>query len=109
MFNELDVVIVSTLCSESRHVTGTSGIVRQPYLGDIGTIVHVHAPTDYIVECVDENTGGTLWLADFRIDELVSLPPAWRFHLSETSAGVYTATGEGPRGMHVESTDADPA
>jgi hypothetical protein len=108
MFAELDVVVVSKLLVPDRRVDGTQGCVRQPCLGDDGTIVHVLGPHDFIVECVDPNSGYTLWLADFKADELAVPPKNWRFTLAEVSAGAYRATGDGPSGLHVESTDSDP-
>jgi hypothetical protein len=108
MFNELDVVVVRELLTGHRHVDGTAGVVRQPYLGDIGTVVHVHDSKNFIVECIDSDSGYTLWLAEFHADELVCPPSAWTFRLSEVSPGAYMATGVGPRGMHAESKDSDP-
>ena len=108
MFDYLDVVVVRELLTAHRHVDGTAGVVRQPYLGDIATIVHVHDSKNYVVECIDSDSGYTLWLADFHVDELAKPPSGWAFRLSEVSAGVYLATCDGPRGMHAESTDSDP-
>jgi hypothetical protein len=45
MFAEPDVVVVSKLLVPSRRVDGTQGCVRQPCLGDDGTVVHVLART----------------------------------------------------------------
>ncbi|HEY8945579.1 MAG TPA: hypothetical protein VIM73_15025 [Polyangiaceae bacterium] len=108
MFSELDVVVVRELRSSSRHVDGTEGLVRQPVLGDLGAIVQVLAPRRYTVECVEDGTGCTIWLADFDLGELTPPPPGWNFEVVEISANVYRATGNGPRGMRVESTDVDP-
>jgi hypothetical protein len=108
MFAELDVVVVSTLLLPVRHVDGTQGCIRQPCPGDEGTVVQVLGQHDYVVECVEPDSGYTLWLAGFTLDELTLPPRDWRFAISEISAGVYQATGDGPSGMHVESTDADP-
>jgi hypothetical protein len=107
MFAELEVVVVRALLVPTRAVSGTEGCVRQPNLGDEGTIVHVLGPRDFIVECVDPGTGYTLWIADFKDMELTAPPRGWLFSLSEVSAGVYRAAGDGPRGLHVESTDDD--
>lgn len=47
---------------------------RPPQIGDLGTIVYIAPGSQgknswYIVECLDNN-GLTVWLADFREDEL---------------------------------------
>ncbi len=108
MFDELDVVVVRELRSTSRHVDGTKGVVRQPTLGDEGAVVQVLGPRRYTVECVENTTGYTLWLADFDLGELAPPPSGWKFEALETSANVYRATGDGPHGMRVEATDVDP-
>jgi hypothetical protein len=36
------------------------------------------------------------------------VPAGWLFRVEEISAGVYRATGTGPGGMRVDSTDLDP-
>jgi hypothetical protein len=107
MFSEIDVVVIRKLVSSSRPVDGTAGLVRQPVVGDAGTIVQVLAPHRFTVECVEEGTGCTIWLADFDAGELAEPPVDWRFAISEVSANVYRATGDGPRGLHVESTDTN--
>ena len=107
MFQEFDVVIVRALLTPARRVDGTEGVVRQPIVGDVGTIVHVHTPSDYIVESVDDR-GYTIWLADFSINELALPREGWTFTAEEISPGVYRARGEGPRNMRTESTDTDP-
>jgi len=68
-FHELDVVVVQRLLVPTRTVTGTDGIVRQPRVGDRGTVVHILGSERCIVECVD-SSGMTLWLADFSFAEL---------------------------------------
>lgn len=106
MFGELDIVLVRALRSAVREVDGTPGVVRQPRVGDQGTIVHVLAPDRYIVESVDD-AGHTLWLADFDTDELVKPMVDWQFSADEISAGVYRAVGVGPGGRCVEAVDSD--
>jgi hypothetical protein len=71
-FKELDVVVVRSLRTTVRPVDGTAGVTRQPRVGDVGTVVHVLGPADYILECVDTD-GRTAWVADFHVDELA--PP----------------------------------
>jgi hypothetical protein len=78
MFKELDIVVVRALLTPTRHVDGTDTIKRQPRVGDQGTIVHVLGPEAYIVESVDA-AGMTVWLADFRADELAPIPIGWQF------------------------------
>ena len=106
MFAELDVVIVRALLVPTRSVDGSDGRCRQPRIGDQGTIVHVLDADAFVVESVDAS-GYTIWLADFRRDELAIPPKAWRFVSEEVSPGVYRATGHGPRGLHVQSTDSN--
>jgi hypothetical protein len=107
--DDMGVVIVSRLLREEREVTGTAGLVRRPRIGDQGAIVHVLGQEHRTVECVD-SSGGTSWLADFHVTELVSALTLqlWHFDVREVSAGVYRASGKGPSGMSVDSTDADP-
>ena len=70
---EYDLVRVSNLLKSERYVDGSEGVVRQPEVGDEGTVVHVHSPgRAYIVECVDSQ-GLTIWLADFVSAELEEL------------------------------------
>ena len=67
---EYDVVRVARLLSNERHLDGTENLVRQPRVGDTGTIVHVNAPgQSYMVESCDAD-GYTVWLADFERSEL---------------------------------------
>ncbi len=68
-FRELDVVYVAQLLTSTRPVDGTGAVVRQPRVGDLGTIVNVLGENAFTVECVDEG-GLTLWLADFLTEEL---------------------------------------
>ncbi len=63
------MVRVCTLLVPERPVDGTSTVLRQPRVGDIGTVVHVYDSSNMIVECCDEG-GFTLWVADFSVDEL---------------------------------------
>jgi hypothetical protein len=66
---ELDVVRVTSTGTVERTVDGSPGVVRQPAVGDVGTIVHVIGPTKFIVECVDTE-GATVWITDFDLDEI---------------------------------------
>lgn len=69
MPRELDVVRITSIGSVERAVDGSPGVVRQPVVGDLGTIVHLIRPTRFIVECVD-NQGMTVWISDFDLDEV---------------------------------------
>jgi hypothetical protein len=70
---EYDVVRVVNLRKENRPFDGTTGVMRPPRIGDVGTVVHEYKPEDLTapvrVENVDEK-GMTIWLADFERDEL---------------------------------------
>jgi hypothetical protein len=67
--SEHDVVRIVRLRTSGRHFSGTEGVRRAPRVGDVGTIVNVPDPGAFMVECVAPD-GGTVWLADFRRDEL---------------------------------------
>ena len=73
-FEEFAVVRVAAVRDRARIAQGTEGILREPRLGDIGTVVHRHPRTSginaYEVECVGQE-GHTIWLATFTHDELV--------------------------------------
>ena len=70
---EYDVVRSTRLLTPSRENSGTETVMRQPQVGDVGTIVYVlhDAGTDskYVVECGDED-GMTVWFRDFNHNEL---------------------------------------
>ncbi len=72
-FKEYDVVKVVRLLTDSRRIDGTESIMRQPQVGDVGTIVYVlddsGDESKYIVESVNQD-GMTVWLADFNHSEL---------------------------------------
>ena len=106
-YREFDVVVVRTLLTATRNVTGTDRVMRQPRIGDQGSIVHILGTENCIVECVD-SSGLTPWLADFHVDELAPWLNRWTFDVREVSSSVYRVVGSGPRNMHVESTDTDP-
>lgn len=107
MHRELATVVVRKLVQPRRQVTGTERVLRQPRVGDQGTVVRVPGADWRTVECVD-SSGCTLWLGDFHVDELAPPLGHWTFRFAEVSPGAYRATGDGPRGVHVESTDSDP-
>ena len=106
-FAEHEIVLVRKLLTSYREVTGSSGIGRQPRVGDQAAVVNISKPDHRILECVDSD-GRTLWLAEFHVEELAPPLDAWNFRVTEVSAGAYRAEGNGPRRMHVESTDTDP-
>jgi hypothetical protein len=67
--SEHDVVRVVRLRTSGRSFSGSEGVRRAPRVGDEGTIVNVPSATAFVVECVAPD-GATVWLADFRRDEL---------------------------------------
>jgi hypothetical protein len=67
--SEHDVVRVVRLRTSGRRFSGSEGVRRAPRVGDEGTIVNVPSPHVFVVECVAPG-GETVWLADFRRDEL---------------------------------------
>lgn len=52
MFKELDEVLITRLLEPTRQVDGTGPMVRQPLVGDRGTVVYVLDASHYVVECV---------------------------------------------------------
>ena len=71
VIDELDVVKVAALLETDRQFSGTEGVSRAPRIGDLATVVHVLAPgRAFIAEAVDSE-GYTLWIADFRAEELL--------------------------------------
>lgn len=76
--NELDMVRVVRLeGGPTRPVDGTPGAVRQPAIGDTGTVVaslEAGGVRKYIVECVDD-AGMTAWLGDFGEGEIERWSP----------------------------------
>jgi hypothetical protein len=72
-FGEHGVVAVRRLATPTRHVMGSEDVRREPRVGDQGAIVSVLDADHFSVECVD-GEGRTLWLADFRRDELEPVP-----------------------------------
>ena len=69
--DELDVVKVAALLENNREFSGTEGVCRPPRIGDVATVAHVLEPgRAFVVEAVDSD-GYTLWVADFRVEELL--------------------------------------
>jgi hypothetical protein len=70
---EYDIVRVSRLLVADRSFDGTDAVKRAPRLGDVGTIVYeldpANAAAPVVVEMVDDS-GMTIWLADFERAEL---------------------------------------
>ena len=71
VIDELDVVKVAALLDDDRQFGGTEGVSRAPRIGDLATVVHVLEPgRAFVAEAVDRE-GYTLWVADFRAEELL--------------------------------------
>lgn len=71
---EYDVVKVIQLNQAERSIDGSAGIMRQPRIGDTGTILVVLDTNPdlepmYVVECVASG-GYTIWLAEFAANEI---------------------------------------
>jgi hypothetical protein len=73
MCRQQDVVVVCSLNTATRQVTGTVGAVHPPRVGDQGAVLAVIGANIFQVECVD-SSGRTRWLADF---EPLSSPLSW--------------------------------
>jgi hypothetical protein len=73
VLREYDIVRVTKLIDPARKFDGTKGVLRPPQIGDVATICHEYDPMDpnapVMVEMVD-NEGLTLWIADFKRNEL---------------------------------------
>lgn len=86
MMKEYDVVHVARLDTVDRAYEGTEGVCRPPRVGDVAKICHEYEPWNpramVAVECVDES-GCTLWLADFSRDELELVPASGGMDRSE--------------------------
>lgn len=72
MIKLLDVVRVVRLFEPSRDLTGTTGILRQPRVGDEGTVVLMKKGT-YLVESVTDR-GETVFVASFTEGEIERVP-----------------------------------
>lgn len=77
MFEEYSLIKIVKLLEAHRSFDSTNAVMRPPKIGDTGIIVHIvkqSNPNDTIciVEIVSP-TGETIWLADFRQDELASI------------------------------------
>jgi hypothetical protein len=73
MLKEYDAIKICSLREPNRSYDGTEGIMREPRVGDTGTVVDVLGEHSkgmmYVVECVNPE-GNTVWLADFWESEL---------------------------------------
>lgn len=106
-FNEGEEVVVRELLTTSRPTAEPGASIHAPRVGDQCVVLRVLDPDHRTVECSDSD-GRFRWVADFHIEELSPALSAWIFSVREISAGAYLASGDGPRKMHVESTDTDP-
>ncbi|GLV59196.1 hypothetical protein KDH_60240 [Dictyobacter sp. S3.2.2.5] len=67
---EFDVVRIVKLLNQKHIIDGDDAIIREPQVGDVGTIVMVYQQgAGYCMECVDDD-GWTIWLANFTPEEL---------------------------------------
>lgn len=69
-FRLLEPVRVARLSGGRLVAPGTRGVSRPPRVGDEGAVVLTKGDR-YTVECTTER-GETIWVADFREDELCS-------------------------------------
>jgi hypothetical protein len=72
-FRELDIV---RLLKAERHISGLKSVMRQPRVGDRGTVVHIpqfEPEQVLIVECV-HSSGAAIWAADFTPEEVEKIP-----------------------------------
>lgn len=66
-----ETVKVVQLLDENRQVAGSLGLVQDPVVGDVGKVIYEYPPPDsrVTVEKTDES-GNTVWFADFEKNEL---------------------------------------
>lgn len=70
-----EMVRIVQLLGGRREVAGTFGFVRDPVVGETGTVVFEYpAPDSRITVQMLDDQGHTLWFADFVKDELEYLP-----------------------------------
>jgi hypothetical protein len=106
-FQEGEEVVVRILLTTSRPVAEPRTSNHSPRIGDRCVVLRVLDAEHRTLECPDSD-GRVRWIAEFQIDELSPPLTAWTFSVREISVGAYLASGDGPRKMHVESTDTDP-
>jgi hypothetical protein len=71
-----ETVRIVALLGEGRDVAGTYGFVRDPVVGDVGTVVFEYpSPDRRVTVQMSDEAGHTLWFADFVRDELSYLTP----------------------------------
>lgn len=71
-----EIVRIAALFGEGREVAGTYGFVRDPAVGDVGTVVFEYPHPDRRVTVqMSDGAGHTLWFADFDKEELTYLTP----------------------------------
>ncbi len=70
---QYSMVRIVKLSNEANSYDGWKVNVRSPAIGDVGTLLDIltapNLPNRYVVECVADD-GMTIWLGDFREDEL---------------------------------------
>jgi len=70
-----EVVRITQLLGAGRDVAGTFGFVRDPAVGETGTVVFEYpAPDSRVTVQMLDGEGHTLWFADFAKEELEYLP-----------------------------------
>lgn len=78
VLREFDIVRVVRLIEAHRPYDGTDGVRRPPMIGDLATVCHDYNPGDpsapVAAEMVDGD-GYTIWLADFRREEIELAEP----------------------------------
>ena len=74
-FQRLDIVRVARLVLEGREVDGGVAEPPRPRPGDVGTVVEELGDDLYLVERATDD-GRTVWVAEFRGDELALVHPA---------------------------------
>lgn len=64
-------VKIVKLADPNREVAGTMGLVEDPQVGDVGTVIYEYPPPDLRVTVEKKDpAGNTIWFADFARDEL---------------------------------------
>ncbi|MDB4992722.1 MAG: hypothetical protein JWM74_154 [Myxococcaceae bacterium] len=77
-FIHYETVRVTQLTAPAASYDGWKVNLRPPNVGDVGVVVEVlqaaGAPERFVVECMDEQSGETLWLSELDATELASVP-----------------------------------
>lgn len=67
-------VKIVQLLDPNREVAGTLGLVEDPQIGEVATVIYEYPAPDTKVSVEKSNEMGTVWFADFSREELELVP-----------------------------------